>query len=117
MVHDGDQATGELHHPLVKDGWFTEANALWPGQRFSLKVLAIVHTQKSAFQDILIFDSESYGRVLVLDGAIQCSTRDEVRVAGGGEVSGLLWCFPDTGCSASGRLCQLRFPYCQISGG
>ena len=30
-------------------------------------------------QDLLIFDSETYGRILVLDGAIQVSERDEVR--------------------------------------
>lgn len=30
-------------------------------------------------QDLLIFDSVTYGRVLVLDGAIQVTERDEVR--------------------------------------
>lgn len=28
-------------------------------------------------KDILVFDSESYGRVLVLDGVIQVTERDE----------------------------------------
>ena len=28
-------------------------------------------------QDILVFDSESYGRVLVLDGVIQVTEKDE----------------------------------------
>jgi spermidine synthase len=28
-------------------------------------------------QDVLVFASETYGHVLVLDGAIQCTERDE----------------------------------------
>jgi spermidine synthase len=28
-------------------------------------------------QDICVFESEAYGRVLVLDGVIQCTDRDE----------------------------------------
>ncbi len=60
------------------DGWFYETDTMWPGQRFGLKVKAVVHAERTAFQDVLIFDAESYGRVLVLDGVIQCSTRDEV---------------------------------------
>jgi spermidine synthase len=36
-----------------------------------------VHTEKSEYQDILVFDSETYGRVLVLDGVIQLTERDE----------------------------------------
>lgn len=32
---------------------------------------------KSDFQDILVFQSVSYGRVLVLDGVIQVTERDE----------------------------------------
>jgi spermidine synthase len=28
-------------------------------------------------QDVLVFSSETYGHVLVLDGAIQCTERDE----------------------------------------
>jgi len=47
------------------------------GQRFSLKVDKVVHAEKSEFQDIVVFDSATYGRVLVLDGAIQLTERDE----------------------------------------
>jgi spermidine synthase len=61
------------------NGWFSESEVLWPGQRFSLKVKgtkAIVDC-KSKYQHIQIFDSETYGRVLVLDGVIQLTERDE----------------------------------------
>lgn len=30
-----------------------------------------------AFQDVLVFESETYGNVLVLDGVIQATERDE----------------------------------------
>jgi len=66
-----------LTHRLIVDGWFTEEERLWPGQRFSLQVKEILHVEHTGFQDLLIFDSETYGRILVLDGAIQVSERDE----------------------------------------
>lgn len=43
----------------------------------TLKVNRILHTEKSLYQDVLVFDSETYGNVLVLDGVIQCTERDE----------------------------------------
>ncbi|KNB41689.1 spermidine synthase [Blastocystis sp. subtype 4] len=47
------------------------------GQRFGLKVKEVLYHEKSEYQDILVFDSESYGRVLVLDGVIQVTEKDE----------------------------------------
>ena len=49
------------------------------GQRFGLKVKEVLYHAKSKYQveDILVFDSVSYGRVLVLDGVIQVTERDE----------------------------------------
>ena len=43
----------------------------------TLKVNRILHVEKSLYQDVLVFESESYGNVLVLDGVIQCTERDE----------------------------------------
>ena len=42
-----------------------------------LKVNMILHIERSEYQDVLVFESETYGNVLVLDGVIQCSERDE----------------------------------------
>lgn len=62
----------------IKDGWFTElSEAHFPGQGFSLKVEKILHQSHSEFQDILVFKSSDFGNVLVLDGIIQCTERDE----------------------------------------
>ncbi|WPH02520.1 Spermidine [Acrodontium crateriforme] len=67
----------ELTHPSIKDGWFREISDMWPGQAMTLKVNQIVHHEKSQYQDVLIFESSNYGMVLVLDGVIQCTERDE----------------------------------------
>ncbi|CAJ0768152.1 14486_t:CDS:2 [Entrophospora sp. SA101] len=43
----------------------------------SLQVKEILCHETSKYQDVLIFKSETYGNVLVLDGVIQCTERDE----------------------------------------
>ncbi|XP_074097881.1 spermidine Synthase [Cotesia typhae] len=60
-----------------KKGWFSEFNDLWPGISVSFEVTKILHHEKSQFQDILLVDTKSHGRLLVLDGIIQCSESDE----------------------------------------
>lgn len=62
---------------LIKDGWFFESETMWPGQKFGIKVDEVLINGKSKFQDILVFKSSSYGTVLVLDGVIQVTERDE----------------------------------------
>ena len=60
---------------MATDSWINET--LYPdwGQRFLVKrELARV---QSAFQDIVMFESFSHGRVMVLDGVIQITERDE----------------------------------------
>lgn len=59
------------------DGWFREISSQWPGQAMALKVNTILHVEKSQYQDVLVFDSETYGKVMVLDGVIQSTERDE----------------------------------------
>ncbi|KAG8990606.1 hypothetical protein FRB93_003153 [Tulasnella sp. JGI-2019a] len=66
-----------LTHPSIQDGWFREISSQWPGQAMTLKVVKILHVEKSLYQDVLVFESETYGNVLVLDGVIQCTERDE----------------------------------------
>ncbi|KAL1994087.1 hypothetical protein VTN49DRAFT_2756 [Thermomyces lanuginosus] len=67
----------EITHPTIKDGWFVEANDMWPGQAMTLKVKEVLHHEKSQYQDVLIFESTDHGTVLVLDNVIQCTERDE----------------------------------------
>jgi spermidine synthase len=62
---------------LIIDGWFHERGALWPGQAMSLQVKEVLYHGRSDFQDVLVFESTNYGNVLVLDGVIQVTERDE----------------------------------------
>lgn len=68
---------GVIGIDLIKDGWFMEKGALWPGQAMGLEVAEILHHGRTKFQDLLVFRSKAYGNVLVLDGVIQCTERDE----------------------------------------
>lgn len=69
-----DQISGK---DLIVDGWFLEKNQQWPGQAFALKVDELLLSTKSKFQDVLVFHNKQYGNVLVLDGVIQCTEKDE----------------------------------------
>jgi spermidine synthase len=60
---------------MTTDSWINET--LYPqwGQRFLVqRELARV---QSDFQDIVIFESETHGRVMLLDGVVQITERDE----------------------------------------
>lgn len=61
----------------VQDGWFRERVALWPGQQLGLEVKKVLHHDGGGLQDILVFESATYGTVLALDGIIQVTERDE----------------------------------------
>jgi spermidine synthase len=60
---------------MATDVWVNETlYAAW-GQRFLVRrELARV---RSAFQDIMVFESVSHGRVMLLDGVVQITERDE----------------------------------------
>lgn len=58
-------------------GWFSEISPMWPGEAHSLKVEKILFQGKSEYQNIVVFQSSTYGKVLVLDGVIQVTERDE----------------------------------------
>ncbi|XP_064460796.1 spermidine synthase-like [Ornithodoros turicata] len=61
----------------MQDGWFTETNCGNGNPVLSLDVDQVLHHERSKYQDILVFRSKSFGKVLVLDDAIQCTERDE----------------------------------------
>lgn len=52
------------------------AEALHDGYAQSFRVDRLVHYEKTAHQELAIFDNASFGRVLALDGAIQLTERD-----------------------------------------
>ncbi|MED6225180.1 Spermidine synthase 1 [Stylosanthes scabra] len=61
----------------VIPGWFSEISPMWPGEAHSLKVEKVLFQEKSDYQNVMVFQSSTYGKVLVLDGVIQLTERDE----------------------------------------
>ncbi|KAK3002155.1 hypothetical protein RJ639_021195, partial [Escallonia herrerae] len=78
-------------HSTVVSGWFSQPrscsdksgntayfnNPMWPGEAHSLKVEKVLYKEKSLYQEILVFESSAYGKVLVLDGIVQLTEKDE----------------------------------------
>ncbi|KAL2921916.1 Spermine synthase [Bienertia sinuspersici] len=78
-------------HSTVVSGWFSEPrsfsdnvskqlyynNPMWPGEAHSIKVEKILFQEKSLYQEVLVFESSNYGKVLVLDGIVQLTEKDE----------------------------------------
>ena len=58
-------------------GWFSEVNSQWPGQCMSLQIEKMLHDAKSQYQHVIVFKSKTWGNVLVLDGVIQLTEKDE----------------------------------------
>jgi spermidine synthase len=55
--------------------WLEES--CYPRWRQRFEVLRIVHQERTAWQDLLVFETADFGRVLVLDGIVQLTERDE----------------------------------------
>jgi spermidine synthase len=55
--------------------WFTE-QMLSTGTAFSLKINAKLHEEQSDFQKLEIYDTETFGKLMVIDGCTMVSTRD-----------------------------------------
>lgn len=58
-------------------GWFSEICPMWEGIAVSLEVDELLYSKKSRFQQIDLYQTRSHGRMLVLDGIIQLTERDE----------------------------------------
>lgn len=61
----------------IREGWFSEVSPMWPGQCLSLQVTNVLYHEKSKYQDIMVLDTKTHGRALILDGVIQLTERDE----------------------------------------
>jgi spermidine synthase len=55
--------------------WFTEQHA-GAGSAFSLKIKQKLHEEQSAFQFLEIYETETFGNLMVIDGCTMVSTRD-----------------------------------------
>ncbi len=55
--------------------WFTEVYTPG-GTAFSLRVRAKLHEERSAFQSIEVWETETFGRLMVIDGCVMLTDRD-----------------------------------------
>jgi len=60
---------------LVLDVWFTEKHE--NKQALSLRVKEVLYSGQSEFQKIDVIDTEAYGKVLLLDGLVMTTEKDE----------------------------------------
>lgn len=60
--------------------WFTEMQLTEEGREtlsLGLRIRNVLHREKSEFQELVVLESDHYGRVLTLDGVIQTTEKDE----------------------------------------
>jgi spermidine synthase len=57
------------------DLWFYEQSG--PNLRVHYRVKELLEKKKTEYQELVVLDTERYGRTLVLDGAVQTTIRDE----------------------------------------
>jgi spermidine synthase len=57
--------------------WFSEISDMWPGQALSLEVEEVLFDEKSEYQHVQVLRTRAFGTILVLDGAIQATPKDE----------------------------------------
>jgi spermidine synthase len=55
--------------------WFAER--LYPHVRQSFAITRVLHRERTEHQDLIIFETPAYGRVLALDSIVQVTERDE----------------------------------------
>ena len=59
----------------MSEEWFTET--LYKDYQQRLRVSKILHRERTAYQDLTIFENPYFGRVLALDGIVQTTEGDE----------------------------------------
>ena len=59
----------------LDETWFTEI-CPQSGSAFSLKIKAKLHEEQTPFQKLEVYDTETFGKLMVLDGCTMVTTRD-----------------------------------------
>src|SRR5690554_5580232 len=60
---------------MADDRWFAET--LIPHTRFAFEASRVIVHERTDEHELALIDNEVYGRVLLLDGAVQLTTSDE----------------------------------------
>ncbi len=64
-----------MNYPVIDQDWFTEA-CLESGSAFSLELHSKLHEEQSPYQKIEVYKTKKFGNLLVIDGFVMLSTRD-----------------------------------------
>jgi spermidine synthase len=67
-------ATSAQTPASAMDLWVTERNE---GTAFSFKIEEVLHRQQSAFQQLDVLKTSTYGNLMLLDGLVMTTERDE----------------------------------------
>jgi len=82
MAASGDsmdtQSASAENLSRLREGWFSEVNEQWPGVALSFKVDEVLWDQRSEYQHVQVFRTGAFGNVLVLDGVVQVTEKDEM---------------------------------------
>jgi spermidine synthase len=62
---------------MTKEEWFIEKSDLNPGFGIALTKDKILHQEKSKFQDIEVFHNKLFGNVMLIDGLVMVTEKDE----------------------------------------
>lgn len=57
------------------DLWWTEQQT--PDRRLSVRVTNVLHRERSAYQEVAVYETVEYGRLLALDDIVMTTERDE----------------------------------------
>ena len=76
MKKEFETETMETYSKIL-DGWFSEICPMWQGVALSLEIEEVLYSQKSRYQQIDLFQTRNFGKMLVLDGIIQLTEPDE----------------------------------------
>jgi len=61
--------------PAEDKSWFTEQHD-YSGSSIGFRVNALLHAEKTPYQSIEIYDSTDWGKLMVIDGCMMVTTRD-----------------------------------------
>ena len=60
---------------VLDDNWYTEASDDL-GLGFSLRIKSKLHEEQSAYQTIAVYETDTFGRLLTIDGLVMLTDRD-----------------------------------------
>ncbi|WKA08629.1 hypothetical protein VitviT2T_026334 [Vitis vinifera] len=72
-----NSSNGDVCFSSAIPGWYADAPPLWPGEAHVYKVEKVLFRGKSEYQELFIFESATSGKIVILDGYLQLSEKDE----------------------------------------